>query len=414
MEDSIYAQAMLIYEANRSSSTSKPNANETNIKTTSLQEHKIVKEINITEQNYTEENDQKKSEPHQTVEGQVEMKRYNYDRNRDEGERTTNHYRLSDWTNDMIQDIMDSSRKTERQDLEELSDLRAHIRYRTLVSELENSSEDLQKLRPMQGENLLDDNGVGYVKDGRNPEKTYLQVHYLKGYFLLKYMSKIIGRDTFDGMIKDYVMFYHGQLVLSKQILDFFISAYPKSSEKGMTCDVFYEDWLNHPGLNPYVTRMYGNISNQLVSVVKRHFDFWLKMDKMSRQKSKATKKMKIDLEELLYPDQSVLLLEYILELPNFSLKALREVYQHYDIASGNADIRHRWCELVILNNYPDLSEVKRFLVEDQAMGVYLYGELVISGKKKHRKLALEVYGKVKEEMDENARLTVSAMLYGE
>lgn len=296
---------------------------------------------------------------------------------------------------------------------EELSDLRAHIRYRTLTSELENSSEDLQKLRPMQGETLVDDSGIGYVKDGRNPEKTFLQVHYLKGYFLLKYMSKIIGRKTFDSMIKDYVTFYHGQLVLSEQIIDFFISAYPEAAEKGMTLSGLYEDWLNHPGLNPYITEKYGNIANQLVSTVKSHFNYWLHVNKSSRQNPSA-KKMKINLEKFSFPDQIVLLLEYILELRSFSCKALQQIYQHYDIAAQNADVRHRWCELVILNNFPDLCEVRRFLIDDQAMGVYLYGELVISGKKKHRKLAEEVYRKVQHDMDENARITVSSMLYGE
>ncbi|XP_047495131.1 aminopeptidase O-like [Penaeus chinensis] len=297
--------------------------------------------------------------------------------------------------------------------LEELSDLRAHIRYRTLTSELENSSVDLQKLRPMQGEALVDDSGIGYVKDGRNPEKTFLQVHYLKGYFLLKYMSRIIGRKTFDSMIKDYVTFYHGQLVLSEQIIDFFISAYPEAAEKGMTRSGLYEEWLNHPGLNPYITEKYGNISNQLVSAVKSHFNYWVHVDKSSRQKPRV-KKMKINLEKFSFPDQIVLLLEYILELKSFSCKALLQIYEHYDIVAQNADVRHRWCELVILNNFPDLHDVRRFLTEDQAMGVYLYGELVISGKKKHRKLAEEVYGEIKEDMDENARVTVSLMLFGE
>lgn len=74
--------------------------------------------------------------------------------------------------------------------LEELSDLRAHIRYRTLTSELENSSEDLQKLRPMQGETLVDDSGIGYVKDGRNPEKNIFTSALFKGIFPVEVLKQ--------------------------------------------------------------------------------------------------------------------------------------------------------------------------------------------------------------------------------
>lgn len=70
-------------------------------------------------------------------------------------------------------------------DFESVSKLRAIIRYRTLESELDSTEEDLQKMRPMLGNELRDENGL-YVKNGRNPEIAYTQVHYIKGYFLLR------------------------------------------------------------------------------------------------------------------------------------------------------------------------------------------------------------------------------------
>ena len=68
-----------------------------------------------------------------------------------------------------------------------VAELRAEIRFRTLSAELENTESDLQSLRPMRGNELRD--GVTdtlFVKNGINPEIAFTQVHYIKGYFLLR------------------------------------------------------------------------------------------------------------------------------------------------------------------------------------------------------------------------------------
>ena len=47
-----------------------------------------------------------------------------------------------------------------------------------------------QILRPMRGSELRDSmSNALYVKNGINPAISYTQVHYLKGYFLLRYTS---------------------------------------------------------------------------------------------------------------------------------------------------------------------------------------------------------------------------------
>nr|XP_045598611.1 aminopeptidase O-like [Procambarus clarkii]XP_045598612.1 aminopeptidase O-like [Procambarus clarkii] len=310
--------------------------------------------------------------------------------------------------------IFKLDQKLERKRLEELSDLRAHLKYRTLASELENSMQELQTLRPMQGENLVDKDGINYVKNGLNPDKTFLQVHYLKGYFLLKYLSRLVGRAKFDAMLKEYVSVYHGQLVLSKHVLDYFISTFPQVLEKDINQESLYRVWLHQPGLNVEIKEMYGDISNGLVSEVRQHFIFWKNFDKSQNRMEHTIKKAKGLVEEFIFSDQLVLLLEYLLELPKLCQKTLSEVNKHYSISSQSGDVRHRWCELVIKNNYKDLAEVERFLLEDQSMGVYLYGELMIYRRVKHKRLAEEVFYKIQEDMDNNTRQIVFSMLYGD
>lgn len=301
-----------------------------------------------------------------------------------------------------------------RDSLEQLSDLRAHLRYRTLASEVEHSTDELQTLRPMQGEGLVGSDGVSYIKNGLNPEKTFLQVHYLKGYFLLKYLSQLVGRDRFDAMLKEYVSVYHGQLVLSSHILDYFLKTFPHLETEGITQETLLEEWLHQPGLNEEITDMFGDLSNDLFEQVGQHLKFWEHFDKSKKRSGQTIKRAKVQLEPFLFPDQLVLLLEHLLELPKVYKRTLRQINEYYGMWGQCGDVRHRWCELIIKSDYEDLQQVERFLLEDQAMGVYLYGELIISRNVKHRRLAEQVFSKIQEDMDETARMTVFSMLYGE
>lgn len=301
-----------------------------------------------------------------------------------------------------------------RDSLEQLSDMRAHLKYRTLASEVEHSTEDLQTLRPMQGEGLVGSDGVSYVKNGLNPEKTFLQVHYLKGYFLLKYLSQLVGRDKFDAMLREYVSVFHGQLVLSSHILDYFLKTFPHLETEGLTQEALMEEWLHQPGLNEEITDMFGELSNELFEQVGQHLKFWEHFDKSKKRSGQTIKRAKVQLEPFLFPDQLVLLLEHLLELPKVYKRTLRQINEYYGMWAQCGDVRHRWCELIIKSDYEDLQQVERFLLEDQAMGVYLYGELIISRNVKHRRLAEQVFSKIQEDMDETARMTVFSMLYGE
>ncbi|KAK3857377.1 hypothetical protein Pcinc_036365 [Petrolisthes cinctipes] len=302
-----------------------------------------------------------------------------------------------------------------RGQLEELADLRAHIRYRTLASELEHSAEELQTLRPMQGDNLMGSDGNSYVKNGLNPDKAFLQVHYLKGYFLLKYLSGLVGRAKFDDMISQYVSEHHGQLVLSRHILDYFVKSFPQVVKRhGVTREALQTTWLNQPGLNEEITDMYSETSNDLVAQVSHHLQFWEHFDKSKKRSGQTIKRAKVQLDPFVFPDQLVLLLEYLLELPKVYKRTLRQINEYYGMSTQCGDARHRWCELVIKNDYEDLSQVERFLREDQAMGVYLYGELIISRNTKHTRLAEQMFSKIQEDMDETARMAVFSMLYGE
>ncbi|KAJ3604061.1 hypothetical protein NHX12_028802, partial [Muraenolepis orangiensis] len=58
--------------------------------------------------------------------------------------------------------------------------------------------------------------GSSLVKHALNPDKTFMQVHYLKGYFLLTFLASEVGEREFVRFFRRFVLKYHGQLILSQ------------------------------------------------------------------------------------------------------------------------------------------------------------------------------------------------------
>lgn len=84
-----------------------------------------------------------------------------------------------------------------------------------------------------------------------------------------------------------------------------------------------------------------------------------------------------------------------------------------YQVSCLVSQVRHRWCELVIKHKYTKAyNQVERFLLEDQAMGIYLYGELMVSEDARLQQLAHRCFELVKEHMDRASAQVVTEMLF--
>ncbi|KAK3090011.1 hypothetical protein FSP39_008484 [Pinctada imbricata] len=216
----------------------------------------------------------------------------------------------------------------------EYRELRDILKYRTLAAEIENTSQGLQLLRPNKEEDDVrrpSENSVQYVKDGKNPDKRFMQVHYLKGYFLLRFLESIVGLEQFLEILKNYVSYFHGKLVSSEMSSDSLV--------------LFLEMLLDEKKMSPYL---------------------------------------------------------------------LQSLHSRYRFMECNADVQHRWCELVIKHKVDKhYTDIKSFLVNHQAMGVYLYGELVLAGSNKLKQIAQASFHLIKSEMEPDSYKTVHAMLYG-
>ncbi|KAM3868152.1 aminopeptidase O [Diretmus argenteus] len=328
-----------------------------------------------------------------------------------------------DWTEEWISEgfatylediIWAQAQQLSPRETEEHSSLRALLRWRRLSDELQNSEEDLQILRPnMENTGQVCESGSSTVKHALNPDKTFMQVHYLKGYFLLRFLASQVEEQQFIDFFRLFVRKYHGQLILSQDFLQMLLITFPDMTRKGLTLTAVYADWLDQPGIPKWLYERSAVWSQtRLVEEVKAEVVKWI-LHSRSQGKSRKRKRTepKVNYKEVT-SDQLVMLLELLLEEAELSVTTLRMLERTYNLQKQDAEVRHRWCELVVKHGYSRAyGDVENFLVHEQAMGVYLYGELMVQEDPEQQALAHRCFSLVREEMDQSAHRVVAEMI---
>ncbi|XP_035495876.1 aminopeptidase O isoform X2 [Scophthalmus maximus] len=300
-----------------------------------------------------------------------------------------------DWTEEWISEgfatylediIWAQAQQLSSQETAEQSDLKALLRWRRLSDELQNSEEDLQILRPnMENTGQVSESGSSTIKHALNPDKTFMQVHYLKGYFLLRFLASQVGEQQFIYFFRLFVKKYHGQLILSQDFLRMLLITFPDMERKGLTLSAIYADWLDRPGIPK-----------------------WLYERSAVWSQARLVEEVKAELTS----EQLVMLLELLLEESELRVATMRALLTTYNLQNQDAEVRHRWCELVVKHGHTQAyRDVEHFLVHDQAMGVYLYGELMVHEDPEQQALARRCLSLVREEMDQSARRVVEEMI---
>ncbi|XP_066425730.1 aminopeptidase O isoform X3 [Molothrus aeneus] len=300
-------------------------------------------------------------------------------------------------------------------EIKEQQELKALLRWRRLRDEVQNSEEELQVLRPKkESTGEVSESGASVVKYGLKAEKIFMQVHYLKGYFLLRSLARKIGEVSYLASLRKFVVKFHGQLVLSQDFLSMLLEDIPKQKQSGLTVESIFQNWLDTSGIpKPLLEEGETWKECQLVQQVSGEVTKWIQTNRRIRKSGK--KKMKQDevVFQQLLPDQLVLLLEFLLEEKTLCPRILQCLERTYQLRGQDAEVRHRWCELVIKHKYePGYGDIERFLREDQAMGVYLYGELMVNEDAKQQELARKCFAAAQEHMDASSAKVVAEMLF--
>ncbi|XP_051007096.1 aminopeptidase O [Acomys russatus] len=296
----------------------------------------------------------------------------------------------------------------------EHQELRACLHWRRLQDELQNSPEEMQVLRPNKEETgHVSASGASIVKHGLNPEKSFMQVHYLKGYFLLRFLARTLGEETYFKVLRKFVHLFHGQLILSQDFLQMLLESVPEDKRFGLSVENIVRDWLECSGIPKALQEEReaedcapSGLARQVGSEVAK----WIRVNRRPRKRNRGKQEAAF---EKLSPDQIVLLLDSLLEQKTLRPQTLQRLQQTYLLQEQDAEVRHRWCELVIKHKYTKAYEqIERFLQEDQAMGVYLYGELMVSEDARQQQLAHKCFQLVKGHMDRASAQVVTDMLF--
>ncbi|XP_030421958.1 aminopeptidase O isoform X2 [Gopherus evgoodei] len=297
----------------------------------------------------------------------------------------------------------------------EQQELKALLRWRRLRDEVQNSEEELQVLRPnKENTGEVSESGTCIIKHGLNAEKIFMQVHYLKGYFLLQSLAKRIGEATYFEFLRKFVQKFHGQLILSQDFLYMLLEDIPEQKGYGLSVENIIQTWLDTSGIpKPLLEECQTWDQCRLVQQVNDEVTKWIQVNQRARKRSKRKRRQDEVTFQKLLPDQLVLLLESLLEEKTLCLRTLQCLEKTYHLDEQDAEVRHRWCELVVKHKYRRrYADIEKFLKEDQAMGVYLYGELMVNEDAKQQELAYKCFAATQKQMDVSSAKVVAEMLF--
>ncbi|XP_038421730.1 aminopeptidase O isoform X20 [Canis lupus baileyi] len=257
----------------------------------------------------------------------------------------------------------------------------------------------------------VSDSGSSVIKHGLNPEKVFMQVHYLKGYFLLRFLAQRLGDDTYFAFLRKFVHTFHGQLILSQDFLQMLLENIPEEKRLDLSVENIFRDWLESSGIpQPLQTERQARAECGLARRVGAEVHKWIRVN---RRPHKRKRRETEEVFEKLLPDQLVLLLEHLLEQKTLNPRTLQSLKRTYQLSQQDAEVRHRWCELIVKHKYTKAyKDVERFLQEDQAMGIYLYGELMVSEDARQQQVARRCFELTKEQMDRSSAQVVAEMLF--
>ncbi|KFR12197.1 Aminopeptidase O, partial [Opisthocomus hoazin] len=234
-----------------------------------------------------------------------------------------------------------SSREEERS-----QDTKQFFAFKTGKNEVQNSEEELQVLRPKkESTGELSGSGASVVKHGLKAEKIFMQVHYLKGYFLLRSLARTIGEASYLASLRKFVHKFHGQLVLSQDFLCMLLEDIPEQKESGLTVESIFQNWLDTSGIPKVNTKYHG--TRVASSSLKKHYGFelqvtkWIQTNQRIRKSGKKKRKQDEVVFQKLLPDQLVLLLESLLEEKTLCPRILQCLEKTYQLREQDAEVIH-------------------------------------------------------------------------
>ncbi|XP_074792201.1 aminopeptidase B [Natator depressus] len=250
------------------------------------------------------------------------------------------------------------------------------------------------------------------IEPGVDPDDTYNETPYEKGYCFVSYLAHLVGdQSKFDAFLQAYVNQFKFQSIMADEALEFFLEYFPELKKKGVaTIPGFeFDRWLNTPGWPPYLPDL--SPGETLMKPAEGLAELWA----ASSLNMEAIKAVDITAWKTY---QLVFFLDKILQkspLPDGTVAKLSETYPKISRAQ-NAELRLRWCQIVLKNSHePEFGKVKEFLHSQgkQKYTLPLY-RAMWSGSESARALAVETFSATASKLHVNVQNYVKKILASE
>uniref|UniRef100_A0A3B4CFN0 Aminopeptidase B n=1 Tax=Pygocentrus nattereri TaxID=42514 RepID=A0A3B4CFN0_PYGNA len=247
------------------------------------------------------------------------------------------------------------------------------------------------------------------IEPGVDPEDTYNETPYEKGFSFVSYLAHLTGdQSCFDAFLKVYVDKFKFRSVIAEDTLEFYLEYFPDLKKKSVHNieGLEFDSWLNVPGWPPYLPDL--SAGQALMKPADQLAELW------GEDGVDITTISKIDVEPW-KTYQTVYFLDKILEkspLPDGNLKMLEEQYPHI-VKSNNAELRLRWAQIVAKNQHkPGYQHVRSFLSWQgkQKYTIPVYRALW-NGTEETKALAAEIFSATSHQLHVNVRKYVKKIM---
>ncbi|XP_042319946.1 aminopeptidase B isoform X1 [Sceloporus undulatus] len=247
------------------------------------------------------------------------------------------------------------------------------------------------------------------IEPGVDPEDTYNETPYEKGYCFVSYLAHLVGEQSkFDAFLQAYVNHFKFQSITADEALEFYLKYFPDLKKQGV--DIIpgfeFDRWLNTPGWPPYLPDL--SPGEELMKPAEKLAELWASSD----HDMKAIKAVDISAWKTY---QLVYFLDKILQkspLPDGNIEKMSTMYPKISKAE-NAELRLRWCQILLKNNHEaEFGKVKNFL---QSQGKQKYTlpiyRAMVNGSETARALAVEAFSATAPQLHVNVQNYVKKIL---
>ncbi|XP_040391446.1 aminopeptidase B isoform X1 [Cygnus olor] len=267
-----------------------------------------------------------------------------------------------------------------------------------LRQHMDNTGEDhpLNKLRVV-------------IEPGVNPDDTYNETPYEKGFCFVSYLAHLVGdQGKFDAFLQAYVERFKFQSITADDALNFFLEYFPELKKQGVDSlpGLEFDRWLNTPGWPPFLPDL--SPGQQLMKPADELAELWA-ADSLNVEAIEAVDIAAWKTYQLVY------FLDQLLQkspLPEGNVERLSAMYPKISKAQ-NAELRLRWCQIILKNNHEsEYSKVKDFLHSQgkQKYTLPLY-RAMWGGSEAARALAVETFSATAAQLHVNVQNYVKKIL---